>query len=751
MRALLIPPSPPAGRPLRTRALSLLFAFTAMAAPAVAAEARGGEGKKVSGKELVKMGFFQDFAELDLEALLNPEDFTVSIAARKPQPPDQAPGTITVIRSDELDVLGARTLEDALRLVPGVDVTTDGLGRARIVMRGVASGATGGASENVLVLLNGLRLNEDLTGGATAVNLDFPLDHIRQVEILRGPGAALYGDGALCGVINLVSSDNFEGTEVAAGGGSFTSQQYTLRSAGPLKGIKISGFVRFDDTHGARLPVPVDTQTLLDQASPGRPPISLAPGRTTDDRRALEASYRFAYADFGLAFRVRNESSGGLVGPEDALGKQNDLNDRQISLALTHRRSLGEAGTLDARLLFTQSEIRYLLEMRPSGYRVPTAQGGFIQYGDPGGLGGAFLQTRLNTRRYGFETQWERGLGTKHDLQAGVGLERVSTFGLQANGNVDLRTDTPLPITRDNPLSPLPGLVRDAGRTVLSLRAQDVWTPSPHLTVTAGLRYDDVSDVGGTLNPRVALVGTVPAWLQKHLPAALAEGLGYKLLYGRSFRMPTFSELDFDLPGYTANPNLSPAVADSLEAALSFRRSRLRLSANGFLNLVRDTIVPEALPGVQDPARIVNAPGVRVLGLELAATGGLGVSDSFFVNYTYQHARDRATDAPAPDQPTHLANLGAIFNVRDRWSITPAVNVRSSRPRAVGDPRPAVAGYALFNLNLRARNFYKSLEAALSVQNLFGKRYVDPSPRGGLPGDYPRPGRRVLLHVAYRF
>ena len=94
------------------------------------------------------------------------------------------------------------------------------------------SGATGGSSENVLILFNGHRLNEDIDGGATVINLALPMAHVKRVEIIRGPGSALFGANAFLAVINLVTAtaEDLEGVEVSAGGGSYATQE--LSSAG---------------------------------------------------------------------------------------------------------------------------------------------------------------------------------------------------------------------------------------------------------------------------------------------------------------------------------------------------------------------------------------------------------------------------------------------------------------------------------------------------------------------------------------
>jgi hypothetical protein len=87
---------PPESAALTRAVLSAWLAVALAVLPAVAADhadkkEKEGEARKVTGKELVAMGFFQDFEELDLESLLKPQEVTVSVASRGPQPIEQAP------------------------------------------------------------------------------------------------------------------------------------------------------------------------------------------------------------------------------------------------------------------------------------------------------------------------------------------------------------------------------------------------------------------------------------------------------------------------------------------------------------------------------------------------------------------------------------------------------------------------------------------------------------------------------------
>jgi outer membrane receptor protein involved in Fe transport len=741
------------GRGVPTRGLFLeviLLAALAFLPPRTAAAQSADSDRKASVHELVKLGFFKDFDELDLEELLTPTDTMVSVGSRRPLPVERTPGTVSLVKSDEIRDLGARTLEDVLRLLPGVDITTDRLGRSNISLRGVAPGFSGGASESVLVLLDGQPLNEPVLGGASTVNLNLSADHIRQVELLRGPGSAVFGDGALAGVISIIleSTDTFTGTELLAGGGSFGTQDYAIRSGARFKRLQVSGFVRFLDSSGARLGVPADAQTTADLAAPGKPPISLAPGRTTDDFRTIETSYRFGLGAWTLGLRSRSDRSGAFVGWADALGRRNDLASRQTNVDLGWKRDVPRLGTVETHLTFAQTSIQQILEVYPSGYESRGLDGQVFPFGQPGDDGGVFLQNGLGSRRIVAEGLLTRDLAPHHQLTAGVSLGREGTHGLAANANLDFGTGFPIPATSEHTLGALSAAVADSHRSLVSLFAQDAWTASPRFALTTGLRFDHYWSVGGILSPRIALVGNLPTWLEKALPARLAAGLGFKLLYGRSFRVPTFSELYFRLPGFTGNPALKPVVADSVEASLVYKGGGFSVAGTGYWNQVGRTIETGEPFSPVGTALLENGAGVRVFGFEGEVRKHFGVASSAFANYAYQHARERDDGGPAPGVPRHLANLGASFSFRDRYTVTPRLELRSSRPRAAGDPRPTLGGVALFGVSARAQ-IHRGLGADLLLQNLFDQDYADPAPL--VPADYPRPGRSVLLHLSYRF
>lgn len=712
----------------RSRIVSCVLAFAWLAADA--AQAR--EGKKVTPKELLKQGFFQDFEELDLETLLAFSDISLSVATRSEQAPEDAPGAVSIVTSDDIKAMGARSLDEALRAVPGVDVTYDALGRPRITMRGLPTGATGGASENVLILMNGQRIDDPIEGGATSLEFTTPVGNIQKIEVLRGAGSALYGSGAMGGVINIITftQKDFTGIEVNAGIGSFTTQDYSLRLGSEGRTLKIAGYINFQHGDGAGRIVGADAQTAIDErlAGGGVAPASLAPGRETDNFKLFETNYAASYKDYEFHLRVGTQRSPGAIGIADALGASNDMPQRKILIDASHRSDLPDGWTLDERASYEQFDARRSFQAFPPGFTQLLGDQGSVTY--PSGV---FTQEDLSSRRYGVDVAAQKTI-PQHALQMGVGIGRESTFDTDLRSNYDFRTATPL-----NEFESIPGAAPDEGRGVVSLYAQDVWSRFSKVTLTGGLRFDHYGGAGGVVSPRLAAVFRLP------------KAVSLKVLYGRAFRAPTFAEQYYDLPGYLGNATLKPMTSDTLEVSASYAVRRLRLSGGLFQTFLRDEIIAtgDYVPG--ESRAIVNGPGRDIRGLELELRQGFGVASSFFVDYAYQHSHDKATGAASAGVPTSVGHVGATFAFAKSLRATPSLVFASSRPRAAGDSRSAVPAYALLDFALRAPDIYRGVVLSLSGRNLLNKSYFSPAPDGGVPGDYPAAGRTLFLGASYQF
>jgi iron complex outermembrane receptor protein len=566
------------------------------------------------------------------------------------------------------------------------------------------------------------------------VNLDLPVENIKRIEIVRGAGSVLNGPGAVLGVINIVTEgvDTFRRDELTLGGGSFKSFLYNYRYGTTFHEVSLAGFMAYSYTGGPELDVPSDGQTVRDRAlAPlGIRPASLAPGNTDDDRKSLDANLMMAYRHLTLNARLKKEIAGAFAGLLDSLGRQNRFANTQSQLSLEYDRAVPK-GSVRGRLTFAESRLTELFDVYPPGF---TFLRGTDRVLFPGGV---LFQEDLNARRLGADVVLERRLGPMHTLTAGAVLERDSTFGLSALTNFDFERQVPLAS-----FGPVPSLVPDAHRTVTSLYAQDAWNPTSRLGVTGGLRLDHYSDVGGSLQPRLAGVYRFP------------RDLTAKVGYARGVRAPSFLEQFYSSPAYRANAALDLVRSDALDATVLFRRKDLRLSLTGYRTWLRNAIAPDAegiAPVGTPPPIFRNFDRIDARGVDVEASRAFTGNRSVSLVYSLQHAEDGETGRRLAGIPTHLGRLAGNFPTGKYVILSPSLTVRGARPRAAGDARVERGGYALVDMAARFHNFHRAIELSAVLHDLFGQDYFDPSPLGGLPGDYPRPGRSIFIKAKYRF
>jgi outer membrane cobalamin receptor len=170
-----------------------------------------------------------DYYEMSLEQLLNvkshgiPSELEKLInqlilaASKKPLSSRESPALISIVTQEEIKNSGARDLMDVLHLVPGIFFGVDVEGVVGIGIRG-----NWAHEGKVLLLLDGQEMNE-IMFATTQYGNHFPIDQIKKIEIIRGPGSAIYGGFAEYGVINIItkSGEDLTGMRVAAHYGQF--------------------------------------------------------------------------------------------------------------------------------------------------------------------------------------------------------------------------------------------------------------------------------------------------------------------------------------------------------------------------------------------------------------------------------------------------------------------------------------------------------------------------------------------------
>jgi iron complex outermembrane receptor protein len=156
-----------------------------------------------------------DITKLSLEELLAVEITSVSKKAEKAS---DAAAAVFVINQEDIKRSGATNIPDVLRMVPGLQVAQIDANKWAVSSRGF----NGFSSNKLLVLMDGRTLYNPLFSGVLWNAQDTMLDDIERIEVIRGPGASLWGANAVNGVINIISkhSANTQGGLLTAGTGT---------------------------------------------------------------------------------------------------------------------------------------------------------------------------------------------------------------------------------------------------------------------------------------------------------------------------------------------------------------------------------------------------------------------------------------------------------------------------------------------------------------------------------------------------
>ncbi|UCD85249.1 MAG: TonB-dependent receptor [Deltaproteobacteria bacterium] len=156
----------------------------------------------------------------DEEAIFRFEEYVVT-AAKYKQKISESPSTITVITEEDIKHSGATNLGDLLRIVPGLEVMELSPSDHEIGARGQNQPLSNG----ILAMVNGRSIYLDFWGVVLWDFIDIPLESIKRIEVIRGPGSALYGANAFHGVVNIITKEpgDSQGTTVSFTGGELNT------------------------------------------------------------------------------------------------------------------------------------------------------------------------------------------------------------------------------------------------------------------------------------------------------------------------------------------------------------------------------------------------------------------------------------------------------------------------------------------------------------------------------------------------
>ncbi len=658
------------------------------------------------------------FISLSLEDLVSLE---TTIATASKQTVSKAPAVVTLITADDIKAIGATNLVEVLEGVPGIHIRVSQFGNRPLVQFRGAKGT------QTLLMINGNSMT-DLAWNFGIFWKGLPASVIERVEIIRGPGSALFGADASAGVVNVITktAGKIEHSEVGVRSGSFNSKSAWLQHGASWNGYEIGVTANVSDTDGYNPLIISDGQTARDQTFGTN--VSLAPGKAQYGYRNEDLRFSVAKGYWRLlsGYTSSSDLEIGLTG-FGVLDPVTKASDSRYNIDLFYNNeAFSKNWELDVELRYQNLDYSSGsgFQERPLGYTDGT--GVYTN--------GQINQYRSSERRMVFESSTLYSGIADHLIRMGGGysqqeiymVDHMVNFGTGPDGN-QLPAGGPIVDVSGTPYAFAP----QDSREITYAYLQDIWTISNAWELTVGARYDYYSDFGSALNPRLALV-----W-------QTTEKLITKLLYGQAFRPPSYQEL-FDETSFSIpNPNLKPENSETLDLVFSYAASKvLQLDMNIFYFQQTDIIRLDRSSG-----QYQNTGDHIIRGIELEARWQASKDISVSGNYTIREQSD--SDLSAIQEPVQDAYLRADWGFKSKWNWNMQTSWTGERKRRATDSRPALDGDLITDTTLRyaASN---SWELAASIRNLFdvdAREWTSAS----INNDLPLPERNAYAEVRYKF
>lgn len=627
------------------------------------------------------------------ESLLFRELPSVFGASKFEQPLSDAPSSVSIVTAEDIRRFGYRTLADILASANGYYVTNDG-NYSYIGARGF--NRTGDYNSRLLVQIDGHKINDTVFGTAS-LGTEAPIDVslIERVEIIRGPTSSLYGANAIFGVVNIITrrGRDLDGSVLGVGAGSNATYTGQLQTGKRLEnGLEYLVSASAGSSDGMR---------RIHYPELDRPATDFGIARNVDWDRNRKLFAKAQFEEFTAIAALSTRTKAIPTGSYGTIFNDpgNKTTDNQAYLELQH---VADAwgGQLRSRLFYDSYEY----------------SGDFV-YDFPPRL---VNKDSSNGKRLGAELLWTRRIANRHKLTVGGEWNDNSVVN-QKNYDATLKLDD----QRRH---------RSSG-----LYLQDEWHISDAWLANVGLRYDDYSQFGSSINPRAALI----------FRARPSSTL--KLLAGRAFRPPNAYELYYNdgLVTQKGNPLLRAEVIRTTEAVWEEQFSR---QLRGTLNLYRyriDNLITQQTDPADGLLVFVNQEAVDARGAEFELERKWDNGASARVSLANQSNRDRRTGTMLTGSPRTLIKSRVALPIgATRWFAAAEANHVSARQTLAGN---TVSSFWVANLTLTGDRVLPGAKVSIGLYNLTDRRYFDPGGSEHRQDQLPQPGRMLFGRVEIAF
>ncbi len=705
--------------------------------------------------------------ELSLRELMQVK---VVSASKQLQDASQAPAKVIVITAEEIQQRGYLGLDEIFRDLAGMDITG---GRSvewsTIFMRGMRTENT----DRFLLIWDGIVQNDPWKYNVW-LSRQYPLSNIDRIEVMYGPGSLLYGTNAFAGLVNVILKrpGEVDGVSAWAQGGAYNTRLAEANFGKVLGDWRLMANARWftSDEMDVNEAYWVDRGGRkryynFELARDGRrdpsQPSGFAPGLKVWDG---VAHWSVDGADVPFSGRAFGQTRDGFLQIGAGYGsfelkaflwsrqESQDLWYVPLRTLQTPWTPTGSALDLSHRRTFSLGfEVQSYLRTRHGGLDSERSYAGNFtrtitnNAADPNNLTVSSLNAVLRYRLFGRE--WRAGQQfnlSRDEWEAVLGWEYLRATTQENYGTRTLPTE---------PWSPSPTHDERNAAAFASLQVR----PTPHLSLSTGLRYDynalagEKGGFGHLYTGRMACILTP------------REGHRFMALYGQAYQAPSpwhkFSTVRGDRE--LRNPFLKPERLSSLELVYEvYPAARWRAALSAYYNVVSDLITSVTVPyGAGTTHQHQNTGSLRIFGQELESRLLLGPGSSLFLNATWSRTKVPETGAAQPDLAPFKANAGLEFAWRSWQFSLRGHYVAARETAAAGSTNLYSAGSAPGNftadLALTWREPFPRADLRIGFHNLLNRRTYDPGVRTADGSTYNsliiQPGFRMDLGLTCRF
>jgi iron complex outermembrane receptor protein len=662
---------------------------------------------------------------IDIGTLL--EDVSKDIQASKLNV-DDTPSVISVLKHEELQLLGIKTLFEALSILPGVETSINQIGTKKVIIRG-HDNPNNFTFDKAKLLVDGVSIEMGIFGNSSFY-LNLPIDVIERIEILRGPGSALYGAGALNGVINVVTAQSSQsGDGLFFGGGS----------DGYLMGGLRKHYDLGSDTHLYTDMYYQKHDRMIDvDESYGMSDLLYDP-QTGDvhaferDPQSVEALNDYAlslalkHKQFSFQTRLKEDKNGNYYGWDEKIEEftTNRNKQRYFFAELAYEDAISNDTHFISKLGYSYFDMSIDAQ---DYYRIQEDPRVSLPY---------HFSIKEREERFTFKSELRSEAYDSHTIVGGIALESFQELDNSIEDDL-------------SPYGKRALFEEGIERNLISAYVRDSIDISSTLGALIALRFDYYSK-----EEKLYPSG------QLGLLFTPAEQWNFKLNYGHAFRIPSWVEqysIEYGEGDGTraGNPDLEAETSDTFEAVAIYRvGNQHHLQANVYYSIIDQVL---DIDDTSEPGGYDNRESRASYGGEIAYTFIPYLQDQLHLNASYNETEyvtsGLAIEQSMPGVAKMMLKAYYIHYLSSALSVSALLKHIGERPRHQDsdsrDENNPLDPYSTLDLTMNYLSSYH-WDLQFSVKNIADARVTYPSYYSRHDGGNIRQGRNVLVQGTYRF